>query len=136
MRPSGRSSWVTRLNFREMHGQSRPGRAAFRGISESGKALLTEAEKAYHRGRFDTAMAKYIAAAEADPHLYEAPLYAGDTAYVERDLPTAAKWFAKAIAIDPNRETAYRYWGDAISNLATTRLRRGRIHRCHCGRAL
>ena len=28
------------------------------------------------------------------------------------ELP--APWFARAIAIDPNRETAYRYWGDAI----------------------
>jgi tetratricopeptide (TPR) repeat protein len=59
-------------------------------------------------------MTKYVAAAEADPHLYEAPLYAGDTAYVQHDLHTAAQWFAKAIAIDLNRETAYRYWGDAI----------------------
>ncbi len=49
--------------------------------------------------------------------LYEAPLFAGDTAYVQKDLPTAAHWFARAIAIDPNRETAYRYWGDAIMKL-------------------
>lgn len=86
----------------------------FGGIASPGKALLTEAEKAYTAGDFDTAMAKYTAAAEADPHLYEAPLYAGDTAFVQKDLPTAAKWFARAIAIDPDRETAYRYWGDAI----------------------
>ena len=62
-------------------------------------------------------MAKYEAAAEADPQLYEAPLFAGDTAYVQKDLKTAAHWFARAIAIDPNRETAYRYWGDAIYKL-------------------
>jgi tetratricopeptide (TPR) repeat protein len=59
-------------------------------------------------------MAKYTAAADADPKLYEAALYAGDTAYTQKDLKTAAQWFARAIAIDPNRETAYRYWGDAI----------------------
>ncbi len=86
----------------------------FGGITSPGKALLTEAEKAYTAGDFDTAMAKYTAAAEADPHLYEAPLYAGDTAFVQKDLPTAAKWFGRAIAVDPDRETAYRYWGDAI----------------------
>jgi tetratricopeptide (TPR) repeat protein len=79
-----------------------------------GGALLQEAEKAYTAGNFDAALAKYAAAAEADPHLYEAPLYAGDTAYVQKDLKTAAKWFARAIAVDPNRETAYRYWGDAL----------------------
>jgi tetratricopeptide (TPR) repeat protein len=86
----------------------------FNGISSPGKALLAEAEKAFTAGDFQTAMAKYTAAAEADPKLYEAPLYAGDTAYTQRDLKTAAKWFARAIAVDPDRETAYRYWGDAI----------------------
>jgi hypothetical protein len=91
-----------------------PDAPLYAGIDSPGKALLTEAEKAYTAGDFPTAMAKYTAAAEADPKLYEAPLYAGDTAYVQKDLKTAAKWFALAIAIDPNRETAYRYWGDAI----------------------
>jgi hypothetical protein len=78
------------------------------------QALMDEAEKAFAAGDYQTAMAKYEAAAAADPHLYMAALYAGDAAYTQHDLPTAAKWFAKAIAIDPNRETAYRYWGDAI----------------------
>ena len=91
-----------------------PDQPLFAGITSPGKALLAEAEKAYTAGDFPLAMAKYTAAAEADPHLYEAPLYAGDTAYVQKDLKTAAKWFARAIAVDPNRETAYRYWGDAI----------------------
>jgi tetratricopeptide (TPR) repeat protein len=79
-----------------------------------GGELLQEAEGAFTAGDFPTAMTKYVAAAEADPHLYEAPLYAGDTAYTQHDLATAAHWFARAIDVDPNRETAYRYWGDAI----------------------
>jgi tetratricopeptide (TPR) repeat protein len=91
-----------------------PGQPLYGGITSPGKALLAEAEKAYTAGDFPTAMTKYTAAAEADPHLYEAPLYAGDTAYVQKDLKTAALWFARAIAINPDRETAYRYWGDAI----------------------
>jgi tetratricopeptide (TPR) repeat protein len=82
-----------------------------------GGALLEEAEKAFSAGDFTTAMAKYIAAADADPQLYQAPLYAGDTAYEQGDYPTAAKWFARAIAVDPNRETAYRYWGDAMMRI-------------------
>jgi tetratricopeptide (TPR) repeat protein len=91
-----------------------PDKPLYSGIVSPGKALLEEAEKAYTAGDFPAAMAKYEAAAEADGKLYEAPLFAGDTAYVQKDLPTAAHWFARAIAIDPNRETAYRYWGDAI----------------------
>ena len=79
-----------------------------------GGSLIQEGEKAFTAGDFPTALAKYSAAAEADPKLYEAPLYAGDTAYALKDLNAAAKWFARAIAIDPNRATAYLYWGDAI----------------------
>ena len=91
-----------------------PDEPLYATIASPGKALLAEAEKAYTAGDFNLAMQKYAAAADADPRLYEAPLFAGDTAYVQKDLPTATKWFARAIAIDPNRETAYRYWGDAI----------------------
>jgi tetratricopeptide (TPR) repeat protein len=76
--------------------------------------LQGEAEKAYGIGDYKTALAKYAEAAEVDPKLYDAPLYAGDTAYLQKDLPTAAKWFARAIQVNPNRETAYRYWGDAL----------------------
>jgi tetratricopeptide (TPR) repeat protein len=91
-----------------------PDQPLLAGIDSPGKTLLTEAEKAFTAGDFATAMAKYTAAAEADPKLYEAALYAGDTAYTQGDLKTAAQWFARAIAIDPDRETAYRYWGDTI----------------------
>ena len=87
------------------------------GADSPAKELQAEAEKAFGAGDFATALAKYAAAAEADPHLYEAPLYAGDTAYIQKDLDTAAKWFARAIQVDPNQETAYRYWGDAILRL-------------------
>jgi tetratricopeptide (TPR) repeat protein len=92
-----------------------PDEPLYANMESPGKALLAEAEKAYTAGDFNLAMAKYTAAADADPKLYEAALFAGDTAYVQKDLPTAAIWFARAMAIDPNRETAYRYWGDAIS---------------------
>ena len=35
-------------------------------------------------------------------------------------LDAAGVWFAKAIAIDANRETAYRYWGDALDSQGKT----------------
>lgn len=79
-----------------------------------GGDLLQEGEKAFTAGDYRAAYAKYIAAADADPKLYVAPLFAGDTAYQLRDLKNATKWFAQAVAVDPNRETAYRYWGDAL----------------------
>jgi tetratricopeptide (TPR) repeat protein len=36
-------------------------------------------------------------------------------------MKTAAKWFARAIEVDPNRETAYRYWGDALFKIGNDR---------------
>jgi tetratricopeptide (TPR) repeat protein len=81
------------------------------------QALMQEAEKAFAAADYQAAITKYAAAAEADPHLYLAPLHAGDAALMQRDLPAAARWYAQAIAIDPNQETGYRYWGDAILRL-------------------
>jgi tetratricopeptide (TPR) repeat protein len=94
-----------------------PSRPLLPESTSPGSALLKEAEKAYGAGNFTLALEKYTAAYEADPKLYNAALFAGDTAYVQKDLKTAALWFARAIAIDPDRETAYRYWGDAILRL-------------------
>jgi len=101
--------------FMRLMANSDPAKALQAGPATSpGAALMKEAEKAYGAGDYSTAQTKYAAALDADPHLYEAALYAGDSAYSQKDLTTAAKWFAKAIAIDPDRETAYRYWGDAV----------------------
>jgi tetratricopeptide (TPR) repeat protein len=83
----------------------------------AGSSLLKQAEKAFGAGEFTTAMAKYAAAADADPKLYDAPLFAGDTALQQKDLKAAAMWFSRAIQVDPNRETAYRYWGDSLMRL-------------------
>lgn len=94
-----------------------PSKPLLPDTASAGNALLKEGEKAYGTGNLSLAMEKYTAAYEADPKLYNAALFAGDTAYLQKDLKTAAMWFGRAIAIDPNRETAYRYWGDAMLRL-------------------
>ena len=70
------------------------------GAGGPAHALMGEAERAFSAGDLKKAMEKYTAAADADPALYEAPLYAGDTAYTQKDLTTAAKWFARAIEVE------------------------------------
>jgi tetratricopeptide (TPR) repeat protein len=84
------------------------------GALTPAQALFQEAEKLFGTGDYKGAIAKYAAAADAAPTAYEPPLYAGDAAYSMKDLKTAAFWFARAISVDPSRETAYRYWGDAL----------------------
>ena len=86
---------------------------------------LREGEAAFVRGDMTKAIAAYKRALDADPHLYLAALFAGDAEYKNalnstdpqfrnEHFDSAGVWFAKAIAIDANRETAYRYWGDAL----------------------
>ena len=92
---------------------------------------IREGEAAFVKGDLDAALGFYKKALELDPKLYAAALFAGDSeykkAYVSKDaqfrkvhFEQAAIWFAKAIAIDPNRETAYRYWGDALDVQGST----------------
>jgi tetratricopeptide (TPR) repeat protein len=50
--------------------------------------------------------------------MYEAALYIGDVYFATAEQRKAAEWFAKAIEIDPDRETAYRYWGDSLMKQA------------------
>lgn len=99
---------------------------------------IRKGEEAFVRGDMDQALAAYKRALELDPHLYEAALYAGDVefkrAYVSKDdnyrnehFDKAGVWFAKAIAINPDRETAYRYWGDALDAQGKTEAARDKF---------
>ena len=94
-------------------------------LNKDADTAMREGEAAHARGDLDTALAKYRRALELDPKLYEAALFAGDMEFKKGYTSTDAQfrsaafdragtWFARAIAIDPNRETAYRYWGDAL----------------------
>jgi tetratricopeptide (TPR) repeat protein len=92
---------------------------------QAAEAAIREGEAAFVKGDLDKALAAYKRALESDPNLYDAALYAGDVEFKKGSNSTdpqfrsdhfdaAGTWFAKAIAIDANRETAYRYWGDAL----------------------
>jgi hypothetical protein len=59
--------------------------------------------------------------------MYEAPLFAGDTEYKLKNYDEAGVWFAKAIAINPNRETAYRYWGDTLMHKGDQKMAQGKF---------
>ncbi len=93
---------------------------------KAAETAIRDGEAAFMRGDMDKAIAAYRRALELDPRLYDAALYAGDCEFKKGHNSTDAQfrseqfdkagaWFAKAIAIDANRETAYRYWGDALN---------------------
>jgi tetratricopeptide (TPR) repeat protein len=101
-------------------------------------AAIREGEEAFVRGDMDKAIAAYQRAFELDPQLYDAALYAGDAefkkahnstdpAFRNQHFDAAGIWFAKAIRTNPNRETAYRYWGDALDAQGKTNDARDRF---------
>ena len=99
----------------------------FTDIKEA-EAAIRQGEEAFVKGDLDKALFHYQRALKLDPKLYSAALYAGDmyfkrgyaaqaTDFKADQMRRAGEWFARAIEIDPNRETAHRYWGDALISL-------------------
>jgi tetratricopeptide (TPR) repeat protein len=76
-------------------------------------AALKAGEAAFAKGAWQEAIAAYTRAWDLD-HNWRAALYLGDTYYAIQDTQRAGEWFAKAIDLEPDREQAYRYWGDAL----------------------
>lgn len=75
--------------------------------------LYEQAEQLFGQQNYAAAAPLFVQASKADPRWYVAALNAGDTYFRLKDFKNADVWFAKAVAIDPDRETAYRYWGDS-----------------------
>lgn len=76
---------------------------------------LKAAEADFARGNLDKARDDYKHVLELDPKNYEATVFVGDVYFRERAYNSANEWFAKAIAINPDREAAYRYWADSLA---------------------
>jgi tetratricopeptide (TPR) repeat protein len=79
--------------------------------------IMQHAEADFARGDLNKALDGYIQASLLNPNLYEAALFTGDVFYKQHKPGSAGEWFKRAIQIDPDRETAYRYWGDALVSL-------------------
>jgi tetratricopeptide (TPR) repeat protein len=75
---------------------------------------MKAAEASRARGNLDDAKRGYLHVLELDPKNYDATVYVGDVYFSERAFNSAGEWFDKAIKLDPDKETAYRYWGDAL----------------------
>src|SRR5712692_2563720 len=78
---------------------------------------MKAAEADFSRGDLDKARQGYLQALLLDPQNYEAALFIGDVYFKQHLNGSAGEWFARAAQINPDRETAYRYWGDALWDL-------------------
>lgn len=89
-------------------------------------SLMVEAEAFFSQGKLDEALGNYQKALTLDPKLYYAALFSGDVFAQKEDFPQAQTWYERAIAIDPNRETAYRYSATPLMKLGKTEAARDR----------
>jgi tetratricopeptide (TPR) repeat protein len=72
-------------------------------------------EAAFARRDFDGALKNYSQALELEPTNYSAALFSGNTHDRQNNFAKAAEWYQRAIQIDPNIETAYRYYADMLA---------------------
>ena len=77
---------------------------------------MKTAEAEFARGNLDKARDGYKHVLELDPNNYDATLFVGDVYFKEHAYNSAGEWFGKAVKMNPARETAYRYWGDALAS--------------------
>ena len=89
------------------------GQLKFSDRDEVDKAMR-DGEAAFAANDMDRALGAYKRALLLDPKNYEASLFIGDVYFKKREFDQAGPWFAQTIRINPDRETAYRYWGDAL----------------------
>jgi len=93
-----------------------PEDGSFSAYSENkdAEAAMQQAEADFARGDPEKARQGYLRAHLLDPNNYYAPLFIGDSYFKQHQPAYAGQWFAEAARIDANKETAYRYWGDAL----------------------
>lgn len=76
---------------------------------------IRSGESALARRKFDEARKNYSRALELQPDNYSAALFIGNTYDREDNFAKAAEFYQKAIQIDRNAETAYRYYADMLA---------------------
>lgn len=85
-------------------------------FSESPKVqdAMRRAEAAYSSRDMTQARAAYLEALALDPALYIAAVFVGDTYIESGPIDSAYAWYRRATEIDPDQETAWRYWADIL----------------------
>jgi tetratricopeptide (TPR) repeat protein len=72
-------------------------------------------EAAFSQRNFDEAIKNYLKALELDPKNYSAALFIGNAYDKKNDFAAAAKWYERATQLNPDIETAYRYYADMLA---------------------
>ena len=77
--------------------------------------IMLSGESAFSRRDFDGALKAYAKALEFEPTNYPATLFTANTYDRKNDFAKAGEWYQRAIKLNPNIETAYRYYADMLA---------------------
>jgi tetratricopeptide (TPR) repeat protein len=77
--------------------------------------IMLAGEAAFARRDFDEALKDYARARELEPSNYAAALFTANTWDRKDDFARAREWYERAIQLDLNVETAWRYYADMLA---------------------
>jgi tetratricopeptide (TPR) repeat protein len=86
--------------------------------------IMNAGEAAFARRDFDEALKDYGKALEMEPANYSAVLFTANTYDRKNEFAKASEWYERAMRVDPDVETAYRYYADMLAkqgNMAKAR---------------
>jgi tetratricopeptide (TPR) repeat protein len=102
-------------NLRQLLGELPADGALKFSANPAVEQVMNASEAAFARRDFDAALRDYAQALELEPANYSAVLFTGNTYDRKNDFAQASVWYERAIRLDPNVETAYRYYADMLA---------------------
>ena len=76
---------------------------------------MREGEAAFSRRDYPEAVRRYAKALALEPGNYSAVLFTGNAYDRQNEFVKGAEWYRRAIRLDPDVETAYRYYADMLA---------------------
>ena len=110
----GNTSTLARNLSDLLKGLPESGAVTFSGNAQADQAIRS-GEAAFSRRDYDEARKHYLQALQWDPRSYTATLFVGNSYDRQNQPDPAADWYGKAVALNPDIETAYRYYADLLA---------------------
>jgi tetratricopeptide (TPR) repeat protein len=77
--------------------------------------VMNAGEAAFARRDFDAALTAYAKALELQPTNYSAALFTANAYDRKSDFARAGEWYERTMRLDPDIETAFRYYADMLA---------------------
>jgi tetratricopeptide (TPR) repeat protein len=77
--------------------------------------IMNAGEAAFARRNFDEAVAIYAKALEIEPTNYSAALFTANAYDRKNDFARASEWYERTMRLNPDIETAFRYYADMLA---------------------